>query len=87
MDLDLNQQQKVLQAGAFVYMLSDRAHWRCRGIKAGSESGPVKDLMLGSLDKIRKGDFDESLLKAIVNNYKFYMMRRSKVTGDVPICL
>lgn len=77
MDLDLNQQQKVLQAGAFVYMLSDRGTLALQGNpRQGQSLDQVKDLMLGSLDKIRKGDFDESLLKAIVNNYKFYMMRR-----------
>jgi len=77
MDLDLNQQQKVLQSGAFAYMLADRSALILQGNpKQGQSLDQVKDLMLESLDKIRKGDFDEGLLKAIVNNYKFNMMRR-----------
>ncbi|HHV02703.1 MAG: insulinase family protein [Bacteroidales bacterium] len=77
MDLDLNQQQKVLQAGAFAYMLADRSTLVLQGNpRQGQSLDQVKDLMLESLDKIRKGEFDESLLKAIVNNYKFNMMRR-----------
>ncbi len=77
MDLELNQQQKVLQAGAYAYMLADRSALILHGNpKQGQSLDQVKDLMLESLDKIRKGDFDESLLKAIVNNYKFNMMRR-----------
>jgi len=77
LDLELNQQQKVLQAGAFAYMLADRSALILQGNpKQGQSLDQVKTLMLESLDKIRKGDFDEGLLKAIVNNYKFNMMRR-----------
>ena len=77
MDLDLNQQQKVLQAGAYAYMMADRSALILQGNpKQGQSLDQVKDLLLNSLDKIRKGDFDENLLKAIVNNYKFNMMRR-----------
>ncbi len=77
LDLELNQQQKVLQAGAFAYMLADRSALILQGNpKQGQSLDQVKILMLESLDKIRKGDFDEGLLKAIVNNYKFNMMRR-----------
>ena len=77
MDLDLNQQQKVLQSGAFAYMLSDRGTLVLQGNpKQGQSLDQVKELMLGCLDKVRRGDFEESMLKAIVNNYKFNMMRR-----------
>ncbi|MFA6652578.1 MAG: insulinase family protein [Bacteroidales bacterium] len=77
MDLELNQQQKVLQAGAFAYMMADRSALILQGNpKQGQSLDQVKDLLLESLDKIRKGDFDPELLKAIVNNYKFNMMRR-----------
>ncbi len=77
MDLDLNQQQKVLQSMAFSYMLADRSLLIMQGNpKQGQKLEEVKDLMLGSLDKIKQGDFDESLLTAIINNYKLSMMRR-----------
>jgi predicted Zn-dependent peptidase len=77
MDLDLNQQQKVLQAGAYAYMMADRSALILQGNPKQDQSlDQVKDLLLNSLDKIRKGDFDQDLLKAIVNNYKFNMMRR-----------
>lgn len=77
MDLDLNQQQKVLQAGAFAYMLADRSTLVFEGKpRQGQSLDQVKDLMLGSLDKIRRGEFDDTLLKAVVNNYKLNMMRR-----------
>lgn len=77
MDLDLNQQQKVLQAMTFAYMLADRSLLVMQGNpRQGQKLEEVKELMLGSLDKVRKGDFDESLLTAIINNYKLNMMRR-----------
>jgi len=71
MDLDLNQAQKVQSASASnttyrlygLLQLSGRA-------KPGQSLDEVKALLLGELDKIRKGEFDATLIKAIVNNQK-----------------
>lgn len=77
LDLELNQQQKVLYSSAFAYMLADRSLLLMQGNpRQGQTLEEVKDLMLSSLDKIREGDFEESLLTAIINNYKLNMMRR-----------
>ncbi|ATL46786.1 peptidase M16 [Chitinophaga caeni] len=75
-DLNLNQDQKVLGAGSGVLSFKDYSLLYMSGqAKNGQSLEEVRDLMLGQLDILRKGDFDESLLKAIVNNYKFDEMQ------------
>lgn len=71
MDLDLNQQQKVLSSYCVVTTLADHGMLRVEGNpKAGQSLDEVKVLLLAQIEKLRKGDFDESLIKAVVNNYK-----------------
>lgn len=71
MDLDLNQQQKVLSSYSVVTTLADHGMLRVEGNpKAGQSLDEVKALLLAQIEKLRKGDFDESLIKAVVNNYK-----------------
>lgn len=36
----------------------------------------VKDLFLAEIDKLKKGEFDEGLLEAAINNYKLMQMYR-----------
>ena len=35
----------------------------------------MKDLIIGQLDILKKGNFDESLLKAIVANFKLFQLQ------------
>lgn len=82
-DLNLNQQQKVLSAGAFMYGLADHGMFLMEGYpKAGQTLDDVKDLMLEQIEKLRKGDFDESLLMASVNNYKLRMEKAMEENGS-----
>lgn len=76
-DLDLIQQQKILSAAAMPYTLADRSALVLQGNpKEGQSLDQVKELLLGSLAKVRNGEFEESLLKAIVNNNKLNFMRQ-----------
>lgn len=72
-DLNLNKQQKVLGAGAGVHYWKDYSFFALVG-KARQEQSleEVKDLLLQQLTILKTGQFDESLLKAIVNNFKRY---------------
>ena len=82
-DLNLNQQQKVLNAGGFMYGLADHGMFLMEGYpKAGQTLDEVKDLMLEQVEKLRKGEFDESLLKASVNNYKLRMEKAMEENGS-----
>ncbi|HET6226384.1 MAG TPA: insulinase family protein, partial [Bacteroidia bacterium] len=70
-DLNLNQQQKVLSAGTYAEGLKDyTVHMLVGEPKAGQSLEQVKDLLLEQIEKIKKGDFPEWLLPAIINNLK-----------------
>ncbi|MES2808496.1 MAG: insulinase family protein [Bacteroidota bacterium] len=70
-DLDLIKKQKLLSASAGSYNLKDYSVLLMRGnpIK-GQSLDEVRDLMLGELAKLRKGEFSDDLIKSIVNNTK-----------------
>ncbi len=68
-DLNLVKRQKLLQAYAFPYLLKDYSVLLLQGNPIEGQSlDQVKELLLGELDKLKKGEFSEELLQAIVNN-------------------
>lgn len=77
LDVDLVQQQKVLSCYAGTYGMSDYNAFVMSGRpKQGQTLDEVKDLFLAEIDKLKKGDFDEDLLEAAINNYKLMQMYR-----------
>lgn len=77
LDVDLVQQQKVLSCYAGTYGMSDYNAFVMSGRpKQGQTLDEVKDLFLAEIDKLKKGDFDEGLLEAAINNYKLMQMYR-----------
>lgn len=76
-DLDLNQQQKVLAAGSQIYDRVDYSDFLVQGYpKEGQTLDEVRDLILAEVAKLRNGDFDESLIGAAVANIKLTQMRQ-----------
>lgn len=76
-DLDLNQQQKVLYAGSQLYDRIDYSDFLIQGYpKEGQTMDEVKDLLLSEVAKLRTGDFDESLIEAAIANIKLRQMRQ-----------
>ncbi|MBC5993712.1 insulinase family protein [Pontibacter sp. SD6] len=75
-DLNLNQQQKVLQSYAYDTPMKDYGTFRMTGMpRQGQSLDQVRDLLLQQLDMIKKGTFDESLIQAVVNNDKINTMK------------
>lgn len=75
-DLDLNQSQKVLSAASGIYDMSDFSELiTLAQPKEGQTLEQVKDLMLAEMAKLKKGDFDNTLLESIINNLKLNRMR------------
>ncbi|WP_244620313.1 M16 family metallopeptidase [Chitinophaga japonensis] len=71
LDLNINKQQKVLNAGVGQLPWKDYTVFYLSGkAKQGQTLEEVKDLLLGQLEILKKGEFDETLVKAIVNNAK-----------------
>ncbi len=59
-DLNLNQKQKVLRAGAYAYFMRDYGIHAFYGQPRQDQSlEEVKDLMLAELENIKNGEFDE----------------------------
>ena len=71
MDLNLVKKQKVISAGGGAYVLQDYGMLYLEGrAKQGQALENVKSLMLGEVEKLKRGEFDSSLLQAVLNNYK-----------------
>lgn len=75
-DLDLNQKQKVQNAGSFVYTLNDYSIHFLNGVpRKDQKLEEVKDLLLAEIEKIKAGDFSEELLKAVITDFKYREMK------------
>jgi len=75
-DLNLNQSQKVQRAGSYHSFLNEYGMHYLDGMpKAGQSLDEVKDLMLAELDKIKKGEFDDWLIDAVINDLKLSKLR------------
>jgi predicted Zn-dependent peptidase len=76
-DTNVNQQQKVLGAGAFADQLADYSIFGLFGQpKAGQSLDEVRDILLAQIDSLKAGAFSNDMLTATVNNYKADRMRQ-----------
>jgi len=77
-DLNLVKSQKLLGAGAFPYILKDYSMLILQGNPSKGQSlDEVKSLLLGQLEKLRKGEFSEDLITSIVNNERKAQISRN----------
>jgi predicted Zn-dependent peptidase len=70
-DLNLNQQMKVLSAWASLYDEQDYSSFILNGMPKPEQSlEEVRDLMLGEIENLKKGNFSDDLLPSVINNMK-----------------
>jgi predicted Zn-dependent peptidase len=70
-DLNLVQKQKVLRAGSYASPMADYSLFKMYGIpKEGQTLEEVKDLLLEQLDLLKRGQFTDDLLEAVINNFR-----------------
>ncbi|NCI45590.1 M16 family metallopeptidase [Sediminibacterium soli] len=82
LDLNLNKQQKVLSAGAGKRQYKDYGVFVINASpKQGQTLEEAKDLLMGQIAILKSGNFDESLIKAIVANYKLSEMQALENSG------
>ncbi len=68
-DLSLVKEQKVLSAGSSPDFMKDYSvHMMTGKPKEGQSLEEVRDLLLAQIGKIKRGEFDEELLKGIIAN-------------------
>lgn len=78
-DLDLVQQQKLLQAYSYVDENTDYCIHKFYGQpKQGQKLEEVKDLMLGEIEKVKKGEFGDWVLPAIIQNLRLQRMKEAE---------
>lgn len=83
MDLDLNQQQKVLTSGCMAYTRPDAGEFLLiANPKQGQTLDQVRDLLLEEIGKLRNGEFEESLLTGTLNNLKLDQMKSLESNSD-----
>jgi len=83
-DLDVNQQQKVLEMYAGSDALADYSVFEINAQpKAGQSLEEVKEIAFEEIEKLKKGDFDDELLESIVNNMKLKFIRSSESTRSM----
>ena len=76
MDLNLNQPQKLMTSGCYADEMADYSLLTLMGYpNEGQSLENVRDLMLGEIEKLRNGDFDDDLLVSVVNNTKLQYLR------------
>ena len=70
-DLRLNQAQRVKQAGSFPHFLNEAGGWFTYFLpKEGQTLEEAEALVLETVDALKKGEFNEADLKAIVLNFE-----------------
>ena len=70
-DLNINQQMKMLEAWGGVDAMQDYSLFLLAGTpKEGQTLDEVRDLLLGEIEKLKAGDFSDDLLPSVVNNLK-----------------
>ena len=70
-DLNLIKKQKLLRASASAYTLIDYGILYMSGTPTlGQSLEDVKALMLGEIDNLKSGNFDDNLITSIINNQK-----------------
>jgi predicted Zn-dependent peptidase len=78
-DLNLVQKQKVLYAGSYSSPMADYSIFQLNGTpKEGQTLDEVKDLLLEQVEMLKKGEFDDWLLEAVINNFKLEQYYQSE---------
>lgn len=76
-DLNLLQEQKVLDAYCYSDIMRDYSSFILGGNPKGGQSlEQVKDLLVGEVEKIKKGEFSDDLMPAVIRNMKVDQLRQ-----------
>ncbi|WP_028889138.1 M16 family metallopeptidase [Tenacibaculum ovolyticum] len=76
-DLNLNQKQAVQRAGCSPTFLNDYGYHEFTGSPKSEQTlDEVKDLLLAQIEKLKKGEFDEWMIEAVVNDLKLSQTRQ-----------
>ncbi|HIN40757.1 MAG TPA: insulinase family protein, partial [Flavobacteriales bacterium] len=81
-DLELEQQQKILSAGCYPHFLKEYGiHVFYANAREGQTLEEAEDLLLGAIDKVKKGAFEDWMLEAVVNDMELSKIKQSESNG------
>jgi zinc protease len=81
-DLNINQKQLALSAGAGMSTMNDYGYFSLSlSTKEGQSLEEGKSLLLSQMEEIKKGNFDEWMIQAVINNMKLDRMKTFE-SGD-----
>ena len=76
-DLNLNQEQELIGGGCFPYVLKDYSmHGFYGSPKQGQSLEEVKDLLLSQIEEVKKGNFEDWLMDAIISDLKLNQIKK-----------
>ena len=76
-DLNLNQQQRLIAGGCFPYTLKDYSIHGFYGTpKKGQTLDDVKDLLLSQIEEVKSGNFPDWLVGAIISDLKLSQIKK-----------
>jgi zinc protease len=82
LDSNINQKQLALNANAYNAIFNDYSYQAVNiSVKEGQTLEEGEKMLLVEIDKIKKGNFEESMIQAIINNMRVDRMKRYE-TGD-----
>ena len=75
-EIDLEQQMKLMSAGAFCDEMTDYTPFILYGYPKDNQTlEEVRQLLLDEMEKLKKGEFSDELIPAVVNNIKLNFYR------------
>jgi len=78
-DIYLNQEQKVLEAEAWEWLHEDYSVLGLYGKpRQGQSLEEVETLLLSMMERLKKGEFEDWLMEAVVKNYKLEELREAE---------
>jgi predicted Zn-dependent peptidase len=76
-DLNLNQAQELIGGGCFPYVLKDYSmHGFYASPKKGQSLEQVKNLLLSQIEEVKKGNFEDWLVDAIISDLKLNQIEK-----------
>lgn len=76
-DINLNQGQRVIDAGSSPWIMKDYSvHYFGAKPREGQSMDEVRDLILEQVEKIKRGEFDETTLQAVIRNLEVDQIRQ-----------
>lgn len=82
-DINLKQQQKVIEPTTYVDNLNDYSiHSFSARPREGQSLEQVRDLMLEQIELVKKGEFEDWLIEAVINDMKKNEIRSSEYNGS-----